>query len=94
MRRKAKVDVNQPEIVKRYRDYGCSVAITSMLGKGFPDIIVARNSKTILVEIKDGSLPPSKRRLTKDEQKFRDSWKGCCLIIEDEIDVEESLKYL
>jgi len=93
LRRKAKIDSNQNSIVQFYRAYNCSVAITSALGGGFPDLVVAKNGRTILVEVKDGGLPPSKRKLTKDEQKFRMRWQGVYLIVENEIDVKKSLKY-
>jgi hypothetical protein len=69
---------------------------TASLGNGAPDIIVACPSKNgyinILVEIKDGSKPPSARRLTADEQKFRDNWKGDYRIITSVDDVLELLR--
>ena len=40
MRRAAKVDANQPATVKALRDAGMTVAVTSSLGKGFPDLVV------------------------------------------------------
>jgi hypothetical protein len=30
----------------------------------------------IMVEIKDGAKPPGKRRLTPDEEKWHESWRG------------------
>ncbi len=89
MRRKGKVDANQSRVVEHLRKAGLSVFITSGVGNGFPDLVVSGNnwiywcenkkrigSKTILVELKDGSKPPSARKLTPDEKKFHDSWKG------------------
>jgi hypothetical protein len=38
MRRAAKIDANQPELVKELRKLGFSIAFTFQLGKGFPDI--------------------------------------------------------
>ena len=81
-RRAAKVDANQGEIVAAFRRLGCSVAITSMLGDGFPDLVVARRQKTILVEIKDGSKPPSSRKLTPDQMTFHAEWRGVIVIVE------------
>lgn len=81
-----RIDKNQPEIVARFRKLGCSVAILSEVGKGVPDVIVSlkRNSRpwTALIEIKDGSKPPSARKLTPDEQDFHNKWQGELYIIE------------
>lgn len=71
-----RTDGNQTEIVKALRSLGFSVAITSMLGKGFPDIVVGKNGKNYLFELKDPSKPPSGRKLTEDEQLFFDRWRG------------------
>ena len=80
MRRAARIDANQSEIVNALRDVGASVAITSMVGNGFVDIVVGFRGRNYLLEIKDGSKPPSKRRLTEDEQKFFDTWRGTVFV--------------
>ena len=72
--RAAKVDDNQPEIVKAFRALGCQVAHTHMVGAGFPDIVVERRGRVALVEIKDGSKRPSARKLTKPEAEFHETW--------------------
>ena len=71
-----RVDRNQVEIVKAFRQAGCSVLVMSSLGKGAPDIAVGRFGKTFFFEIKDGSKPPSSRKLTPSEVKFKDEWRG------------------
>jgi hypothetical protein len=76
MRRAAKIDANQPAIVAALRKIGCTVAITSTIGKGFPDLVVARNRRNWLIEVKDGSLPPSARELTPDQLTFHTTWAG------------------
>ena len=75
MRRKARVDANQPQIVEGLRRVGASVLITSQL-KGCFDILVGYNGVNYIMEIKDGNKPPSQRKLTPDEEKFKNSWKG------------------
>jgi hypothetical protein len=82
-----KIDANQPEIVKAFRQLGWVVAITSGLGNGFPDLVVSKRSVTAVVEIKDGSQPPSKRELTPKEKHFRDSWPGLYAKVESIADV-------
>ena len=74
-RRAAKVDDNQPEIVKAFRDLGWYVLIVSQL-KNCCDIIVSKNGRTIAIEIKDGAKVKSKQRLTAGEEEFKDDWQG------------------
>jgi len=88
MRRAAKVDDNQSEIVALFRKLGCSVKVTSSLGQGFPDLVVGiLGCINLMVEVKDGEKPPSKRKLTDDEQKFKDEWKGQYDVVETPADV-------
>lgn len=74
-RRAAKVDANQPEIVKAFRDLGWYVLIISQL-KNCCDIIVSKNGRTIAVEIKDGAKPKSQQKLSEGEEEFRVEWMG------------------
>lgn len=83
MRRAAKVDDNQAEIVAAFRRMGCSVAITSAVGDGFPDLVVGYRRHNLLVEVKDGSKPPSKQRLTDDQMKFHGNWRGPVYVVKD-----------
>lgn len=80
MPRARRIDANQPEAVDYLRAVGWSVHITSMLGGGFPDFICARDEFTALVELKDGSKPPSARRLTPDEERFYALWQGVYIV--------------
>jgi hypothetical protein len=75
MRRAARVDDNQMEIVRAMRAVGATVRVITQ-GDGLPDLLVGYNGHTILMEIKDGNKPPSARKLTDNEQKFFDEWKG------------------
>jgi len=92
MRRAAKADDNQPQIVKAFRQLGFSVAHTHMIGEGFPDIVVGRSGVNTLVEIKDGNKVKSKRQLTPDEKEFHEKWKGNIIIVESVEDVIEFSK--
>ena len=74
MRRAAKRDDNEGEIVAALRKAGAVVRFITQ-GDGLPDLLVGFQGRTILMEVKDGAKVPSQRRLTDDEQKFFDSWK-------------------
>lgn len=77
MRRAAKTDLNQQEIVNALRQIGCSVAVTSSLGNGFCDLCVGYRGRNLLVEVKSPG-----GRLTDDQVKFRDNWKGQYSVVE------------
>ena len=87
MRRAAKKDSNHNEIAGTFRQLGWSWTDTHQLGNGFPDGAAGKNNRTLLVEIKDGSLPPSARKLTPMEQTFHDRFKGAKAIVESVDDV-------
>jgi len=82
MRKYGKVDANQKEIVEGLRLRGMSVVSTANLGDGMVDIIVGYRGSNYMFEIKDGSKPPSQKKLTDDEKKFHESWKGQISVIE------------
>jgi len=91
MRLKARTDYNQKLIVEQLRKLGVSVAVTSMLGKGFPDLVLGYQNKNFLVELKDGAKPKSQKGLTMDEAKFFTSWRGSVCKCEN---IDEILKYI
>jgi hypothetical protein len=79
----ARVDENQVEITRGLSKLpGIGYWVTSMLGKGFPDLIVAHRCANYFFEIKNPKQPPSKRKLTPDEQKFHDTWPGQVAVVE------------
>ena len=47
-----RVDSNHSLVVKTLRELGCSVFDTSRVAGGFPDLVVGKNQKTALVEVK------------------------------------------
>ncbi len=85
--RAARVDANQKELVAAFRKLGCSVLHLHKVGDGCPDLAIGLHKKTVLVELKDGSKPPSARSLTKLEEKFHADWKGILCLVEDLEDV-------
>jgi Holliday junction resolvase len=74
VRRAARVDRNQTEVVEALRQAGCRVQPLHMIGKGCPDILVGRDGRLVLMEIKDGEKPPSARKLTEDEAAWHALW--------------------
>lgn len=92
MRKFGRVDANQKKITEQLRRCGFSVTVTSSMGKGFPDLVVGAKSKNFLFEIKDPDQPPSKRLLTKDEDLFKQSWKGQYDVIETIDDILKIIK--
>lgn len=94
MRVRARRDANHTDIVGTFRACGASVMDTASLGKGVPDAVIGYRGHNVLVEIKDGSKPPSQRRLTPDEVEFMQTWRGKYVIIESVDDVIELLREL
>ena len=70
MRRAAKTDRNQAEIVAALRKAGAGVCDLSAVGQGCPDLLVSYRGAWLLLEVKDGKKPPSARHLTTDQNKW------------------------
>ena len=72
--RAAKVDANQPEIVAALRAVGATVQPLHTVGRGCPDLLVGWRGRNHLIEVKDGSKSPSKRRLRASQVEFAAWW--------------------
>ena len=95
MRRAAKIDDNQPEIVRFLHSFpGVSVYITSSLGRGFPDLVVSYAGRNDLWEIKDGQKPKSAQKLTPAEWEFFEKWTGPVAVIRSVDDAQKRLDWL
>src|ERR1035438_8075088 len=86
-RRAARTDANHKTVVAAFRKFGCSVLQLFMVGAGCPDILIAKNKKSALIEIKDGQKAKSARALTADEEKFHADWQGPIFVVNDLSDV-------
>lgn len=64
-------DANERDIVAALHAVGCSVHRIDDV-----DLIVGYRGVNLLLEVKDGSKPPSARRLTALQVKFRTCWRG------------------
>jgi hypothetical protein len=82
MRRAARTDSNHSQIRDLLRSLLPIVEDTSRFGDGWPDLIVHLRDGTVkFVEIKDGRLPPSARRLTPAEQAFAARWGKAYVVV-------------
>jgi hypothetical protein len=82
MRRAAKVDANQADIVAALRKIGASVQPLHSVGQGCPDILVGWRGMNTILEIKDGRKPPSARKLTDDQVIWHEGWRGQVAVVE------------
>ena len=94
-KRYGKKDDNQDRIVSALRSSGCTVTTLASVGGGCPDLLVGRGGEcgkggtNYLLEIKDGSKPPSKRKLTPDQVTWHSERRGQVAIFKK---TEEALK--
>lgn len=69
MRRRAKVDINQPAIVESFRVRGAQVLHLHQVGDGCPDLLVGYRGALGLVEVKRPG-----EGLNPDQQQFFSQW--------------------
>ena len=81
MRKAARIDRNQPEIVDALRKRGASVALLHTAHDGIPDLLVGYKGKNFLLEVKDGMKPPSGRKLTECQVVWHREWSGQAAIV-------------
>lgn len=93
MSRLVRRDANQPAIVAALRAAGCSVWDAAHVGGGFPDLVVGRvvagKRRTYLLEVKDGTLPPARRRLNAAELAWHDAHLGQRAVV---LSVDDALR--
>lgn len=82
MRRAAKVDRNQSEIVKALRQMGATVQPLHAVGQGCPDLLVGWRGRNVLIEVKDWKAAPSDRVLTGPQEEWHGGWKGQVAVVE------------
>lgn len=74
-RKAARKDDNHDDLVRFWREIGGSWLDLYQL-PGALDGLAGIYGLDQRVEVKDGSKPPSRRKLTDDEQREFDTWKG------------------
>jgi hypothetical protein len=76
MRRAAKVDRNQSEIVQALRAVGATVQPLHAVGQGCPDLLVGYRGKNWLLEVKDWQASNTDRQLNERQSEWHGGWKG------------------
>jgi Holliday junction resolvase len=76
-----RIDDNQKQIVNYLREHHISVAVTSGMGKGFPDLVCGYRGKNILLEIKDGKKPVYAQALTPEQHLWHHGWRGQIAVV-------------
>ena len=80
--RRGRIDDNQTEIVKALRKIpGCTVQSLADCGGGVPDLLIGYSGNNYLIECKDGSKPPSARKLTPAQIDWHNRWAGVVHIV-------------
>ena len=80
--RASRVDVNQAAIVAAFRACGASVQPLHAVGHGVPDLLIGYAGRNLLVEVKNSEKPPSARKLTPDQVRWHESWRGRVAVVE------------
>jgi len=76
-----RTDGNQREIIEHFEKFGCSILNISALANCC-DLVASRSGRSIFIEVKNGKNPPSKRKLTDGELKFKAETKGAWRLVE------------
>ena len=85
MRRAAKVDDNQPDIVDGLRQALRTVLDLSRVHHGCPDLLVGFQGSNYLLEVKRDK----KAKLTPDQVEFFASWRGQRVVV---TNLDEAIK--
>jgi hypothetical protein len=81
LRRAAKVDANQRQVVAALRDAGATVQLLHAVGEGCPDLLVGYRGGNFLIEVKDGQKPPSAQKLTPQQEIWHRDWRGHRVVV-------------
>lgn len=87
MRRAAKKDANQTDVVRILRQCGLKVALTHQLGDGKPDFVVSGEKLDYLAGLSRGpamlwvELKSPGGKLTPAEEKFHQEWEGLPIMV-------------
>jgi hypothetical protein len=81
MRRAARVDQNQDQIVSALRAAGAVVQSLASQGRGCADLVCGFRDAVYLFEVKDGNKVPSAQKLTPAQEKWHKEWAGYVRVV-------------
>lgn len=70
-----RTDANHSVVIEALRRCGWFVLDCSRVGHGFFDAIVCRRGRVVFAEIKDGTKPASRQRLTASEGAMHEDFR-------------------
>ena len=79
-----KTDKNQAEIIRAFREHGCSVQSLHRVGGGFPDLLVCNRRLNYLVEVKS-----KYGKLYENQVRWIDFWPSEVYVCRTTYDVTE-----
>lgn len=82
MRRAAKVDSSQADIVDALKAAGATVQHLHSVGQGCPDLLVGFRGQNYLIECKPAVGSPSQRKLRATQVEWHGGWKGKVAVVE------------
>ena len=88
-----RVDGNHAKIANHFLSFGCSVLKIADL-PNCCDLVVSKHGRSIFIEIKDGKKPPSARKLTDGEAKFKAETQGIWRLVESITDADHVIAEL
>ena len=91
MKRAARVDGNQLQIIGALTEAGAVVTSLAAVGKGVPDLLVSYRGKWSLLEVKDGSRPPSERKLTEPQKRWQDKQRAATYVVTSPMEALEAI---
>lgn len=91
MRHHPRLDANHKEVADALRKVGCTVQSLASVGRGCPDLLVGFRRRNVLMEVKDGKKPPSRRALTPEEVHWHEWWMGQTVVVESP---EQAVNYM
>ena len=73
---KKRVDLDQKAVIARLEEMGFSILNLSAVGQGCPDLLVGKDGRNFLLEIKskNGALTPA-------QIEFHKNWLGHCGVV-------------